>query len=260
MFNHKSSRKVSAMMLLTLFTVAVRCWFSISNELPPQDAVQKIPKCFHTVWMNFGRGDEPFPEYKANIEKLMRLHPGWEVKNWNEQEIDDLIRTEYPQFYPTYNSYDVKIKKHDFCRAIIMHKFGGIYLDHDSNPLRNIEPILKSYDVVFGNEMPDRFYPINGVLASVPGHDFWIFFLQSMCRPGESRKFVLSATGPWKLSPTMCEYERTHSTEGMKLYSNQFYCPIHCHDKHTGQGKNDDELRAMFPNCYILQQFRSTWK
>ena len=47
--------------------------------------------------------------------------------NWNYEELDDLIRDDYPEFwdlYQLFSFYDMKI---DFAQYCLLHKYGGIY-------------------------------------------------------------------------------------------------------------------------------------
>lgn len=47
-------------------------------NLPPSGAPQKIPKIFHNIWFDFGKGEEVLPHYGNNMRELQLLHPDWD--------------------------------------------------------------------------------------------------------------------------------------------------------------------------------------
>jgi len=70
------------------------------------------------------------------------MHPDWEIREWDMESIQELIKNNHPEFIDTFNSYSQWIKKHDAARYFILLYVGGVVLDHDTVPLKNIEPLL----------------------------------------------------------------------------------------------------------------------
>lgn len=234
---------------------------NFSSDLPDQNAPIIIPKVFHTIWLDFGRGDKVFPKYLDNMEKLKSLHPGWELKLWNENEIIELIKINVPEFLETFQSYDIPVKKHDSARAVILYCFGGVYLDHDFIPLKNIEPLLKSYNFVVGSEVKDDFVPCNAFMASSKESPLLKELLHQMNKPGVSEEFVLSATGPAILKKTMLKYSKNNDIEGIKVYTNEFFFPLSWDkDSKILADVLGEKIREKFPNSYLIQQFDASWK
>lgn len=129
-----------------------------------------IPKILHqtapqdeSVW---------HPLWKKCQASWLENFPDFEYKLWNDEDIDRLIRDEYPEFWNTYQEFPVHIMKIDFVRFAFMHKFGGIYADMDYFCYQNFYDDLKDKAYVvenpFGND------PIeNSLMASEKNHPFF---------------------------------------------------------------------------------------
>jgi hypothetical protein len=120
---------------------------------------------------------------------------GWQSKaksnSWEEQ-FSDLIKSEkievkfftFPTTPPGNNSIYVTNRAHksDFLRMDFLKTMGGIYLDTDVFPLRDLDPLRNfTFTVGFDNNVnPDEKAPKkvnNGVLLSSPNSTFlnlWI--------------------------------------------------------------------------------------
>jgi len=65
-----------------------------------------------------------------------KCHESWkhhhQVVLWNDQEdIDNLIKDHYPQYWNLYQAFPFHVMKIDFVRLAILHRFGGVYVDMD---------------------------------------------------------------------------------------------------------------------------------
>lgn len=97
----------------------------------------------------------------------------FEYKLWNDEQIDNLVKEKYPEYWNMYNEFPIHIMKIDFVRLCFMHQFGGIYADMDYFCYKNFyDELTHSVYLVenpFGND------PIeNSLMCSSPGHNFWI--------------------------------------------------------------------------------------
>jgi mannosyltransferase OCH1-like enzyme len=141
---------------------------------------------WHPVW---------FECQKSWKEKF----PNYEYKMWTDEDLDELIRTKYSWFYPTYQGYDLKIKRIDSARYFILNEYGGIYADMDFECVNNFEHVLID-DKVFIAESPWKNGPSgethqNALMISPAKHPFWtkVFGLLDK-RKNEGD--VLFTTGP----------------------------------------------------------------
>ncbi len=189
----------------------------------------------------------------------MKLHPGWEFKLWRENEIIELIRKNVPEFLDVFTSYDAPIKKHDAARFVILKCFGGVYIDHDIIPLRNIEPLLKSFDLVISNEQYHCFSPVTAFLASVKGLKIWDDYIKKINSRVMAKKQVFYATGPRVLTEVCKNYVQKHGTNGLSVYHKDLFSPKHWDDAATAKNNSIAQLMNLYPRCFILQIYDGTW-
>ena len=96
-----------------------------------------IPRVIHYCW--FGR--KPLPKSaKKCIASWKKYFPGYEIKEWNEDNYDVNINLYTRQAY--------EMKKYafvsDFARFDILYREGGIYFDTDVEVIKNFDDILKN--------------------------------------------------------------------------------------------------------------------
>lgn len=87
--------------------------------------------------------DIPFFKQCSLKVKEWCKNNNYEYKLWNKNDCEELLN-EYSIFKPLYDSVKYKIMKVDIIRFIIIHKYGGIYLDLDVVP--NIKKIENEND------------------------------------------------------------------------------------------------------------------
>lgn len=125
--------------------------------------------------------------HQTGPEDKSRWHPLWikcqqswqkhfsdfEHVFWNDEDIDRLVQTEYPDYWDMYQDFPIHIMKIDFVRLCLMHKFGGIYADLDVFCYQNFHSELSDSIHLLENPMGND--PIeNSMMCSEPGHPFWI--------------------------------------------------------------------------------------
>lgn len=110
-----------------------------------------------------------------------RCYPSWqehfgdfEHKLWNdEDDIDNIVKDYYPQYYNTYLEFPLHIMRIDFARFCILHRYGGIYADMDVYCYKNFYSDLT--DSVYIQHAPYGNAPIeNALMASEANNEFWL--------------------------------------------------------------------------------------
>ena len=93
---------------------------------------------------------------------------------WNLKQCIDLVEKYYPQYLTLWNDFTLPIKRADFIRYCILHKYGGIYIDCDIHPLRSLDDLFKK-DYFFVTWHDDKKkLPYNAVMGSKPKQKIFI--------------------------------------------------------------------------------------
>jgi mannosyltransferase OCH1-like enzyme len=95
-----------------------------------------IPKIIHIIWI----GPELFP-YIDNLKRYKDLHPGWKIKLWTDNNLPKL------KYQKIYNAIPVYATKADLLRLEILARYGGVYVDADSYPLKPLDELIKDLDL-----------------------------------------------------------------------------------------------------------------
>jgi mannosyltransferase OCH1-like enzyme len=206
-----------------------------------------IPKIIHQVWFDMGNGPNVPDKYKkANDSKKqwMRESDGWEYRLWNEMDAIDLLAEFYPWFIPYYNSYKNKICQADAVRYFILHRFGGVYMDHDLSIYQPIDPLLDGCEVALIHEclqcksgklnvhqtdkplFESNVFGVNNYfMASIPNHIFFEFVHHKLVQSAISWKNisksylgVLSVTGPIFLQKCLRDFRKVNPSDTKGIF------------------------------------------
>ncbi len=142
----------------------------------------EIPQTLHFVWL----GPRPFPEASvARVRHWIEQHPGWKVKFWTDYAhplpdtrmekvaIEQFPLGEMTEFYYASDNFG---ERSMLLRYAILESEGGVYIDHDADCLKTIEPVRGSYDFFCGLETPGptvlstSVYPSPHVIGATVGH------------------------------------------------------------------------------------------
>tara|TARA_R110000737_G_scaffold332903_1_gene350109 strand:- start:124 stop:699 length:576 start_codon:yes stop_codon:yes gene_type:complete len=100
-------------------------------------------------------------------KKFCKKH-NYQHKLWNLIECVNLIEEHYPQYMSLWRSFRFDIQRADFIRYLILHKYGGMYIDCDVSPAKCLDTLLEG-DVIFTKWSNDKkSLPYNAVMGTVP--------------------------------------------------------------------------------------------
>lgn len=129
----------------------------------------KIPRILHRIWL----GGRPMPQdYVAFGRGWERLHPGWEMRLWSEQNLPPLRNRWAFRHAATLSG------RSNVLRYEILHRCGGVYVDTDFECRRSLEPLLRDAEAFVGLYQQQRteqgIFPLanNAILGAAPGHPF----------------------------------------------------------------------------------------
>jgi len=101
---------------------------------------EKIPKIIHYVWV----GNNKFtPLAEKCLESWKKFLPDYEIKLWNEETLPKEV-FKHPYVQKKYQEKKWAFVS-DYIRFFVLEKYGGIYLDTDTE-------VLKSFDSLLDNE------------------------------------------------------------------------------------------------------------
>lgn len=101
------------------------------------------PNTIHQIWI---QGEQHLkinrPHFYKNFKEYQRINKGHSFL-WSEEMIESLIVHEYPQLLTLYHSYSHFIMRVDLAKYIILHFYGGFYVDMDSECRANFDELAK---------------------------------------------------------------------------------------------------------------------
>lgn len=116
-----------------------------------------IPKKIHYMWF----GGNPLPEStKKYIDSWRKFCPDYEIKEWNESNFD-IHCCKYVEEAYSAKKWAFVV---DYVRFYILYNEGGIYLETDTEIIRDIN-ILRTHKAFFGRAGEDMTLPIIGLEA-----------------------------------------------------------------------------------------------
>lgn len=169
----------------------------------------KVPRVIHRIWKNNDVASMP-RHWRGSYKKTKRIHDsiGWSTYLWTDQTIRAFIALNYPWFLGTFDAYPYAIQRVDAARYLILHHYGGVYLDLDITCLRSIEPILHSMAVSNKTCLIPMTWPVgfsNDIMIATRSHPFINELVESLVKNngrwyGSEYLTILGTTGPLFLS------------------------------------------------------------
>lgn len=216
----------------------------------------EIPKIIHYFWF----GGNTLPEMaKKCIESWKKYCPGYEIKEWNENNYD-IESCEY-----TKEAFQEKkwAFVSDYARFDILYQYGGLYFDTDVELIRPIDEILERGSYM-GIEM-EKFdkgsnweITVNPGLgmAAKPGLPLYKTILDGYAKRHFQREdgsldqetVVTFVTDILKEKGLVCK-PGIQEVEGVVLYPKEYFCPM---NYFTGELKITE-------HTYSIHHFGESW-
>lgn len=113
-------------------------FITIPKELFPRvdlNYEQKIPKI---IWQTFKTNQVPLI-MRDYVDSWITKNPEYKYRFFDDQDIQNFLKTHFPDYYEPYNRIKFGSSKADLWRYLIIYKYGGVYADLDcrcNNSLR----------------------------------------------------------------------------------------------------------------------------
>ena len=186
-----------------------------------QASAMEIPHLLHQSWR-----DANVPQgLQEAIRSWRRVQPEWRYQFHSDADNLNLVRQRYPWLMPVFMR-STGIQRADISRYMYMHAFGGVYADLDVELLKPLSPMLAQLPQLFGpntsvllGQEPLAHAVLlerkarqvcNAVLASVPGHPFWLDVLHRINRAGRAGLEPVGTTGPRMLEKVVDTWHARH--------------------------------------------------
>lgn len=239
--------------------------------------MSSVPHIIHQIWY---QGADQIPDkYKKYQESWKRNHPSWQYRLWDQQQIEDLVKTTDALSQEVYSILPHMIQKIDLAKYLILQRYGGVYADMDMESLRPLDELLEKYPnkKVFISEVdvkcPDHNefcitmwiisrgkystgpYYNNGVLISIKGHPIWSEVLKDVKDNSEQKwyqtkdYYIQDSAGPMTIMRVMKDKEYENYAD-VQCCPHVFFEPC---DKFSREGKCDTS------QSYAVHHFANSW-
>lgn len=212
----------------------------------------KIPKIIHQIWLG-----SDFPhKYRSWQQSWIDHHPQWRYYLWTDADIETL-RT-LPDFFigNTYAYFEQATnyaERSDILRILLLHYYGGLYVDTDFEALRSFDVLHHYYDFYTGMQPLDVAYVQLGyaLIGSAPRH-YLLQALIAMLDHTRNQKAIVMRTGP--LMMTMCLQKSIAQAPGCNIvFPASYFYPM----GYTQQNLPQDVW--MRPESFAVHHWEGSW-
>ena len=155
----------------------------------------------HQVFWVFKNGQplEEIPKYKDNVKATQEFCKtnDIEYKLWGLKECEKLVYQEFPEYIDLWKNFRYEIQRVDFIRYCILYQFGGLYIDCDIRPVKNLELVFKDklFFVHWSND--EKKLPYNAVMGAYQGQELFLDILKE-CERSYLEKSKMEIYDTWK--------------------------------------------------------------
>jgi len=177
---------------LLLFLLA---WWTCAVLLLQKE--NAIPKKVH--WVHKDRNSIR-PDSRGFMEHCIQLNPEYEFMFHSDDDVEDLIEAEYPQYFQNFYSLNPSMKRVDMSRYFLLHFHGGVYQDLDYECVHPYREWLPSTKAVWLTSWPDP-----ALMISAPNEPFWVDAIESVFEQNAAMT-TWETTGPSGLNSFVIRY------------------------------------------------------
>lgn len=198
-----------------------------------------IPRIIHQIWIN--ESDSRLPEqFAAYRDGWLRLHPGWDYKLWNLQNIDFELRR--PELLKQAGSY---AQLADILRLEVVYQYGGVYIDTDFECCRSIEPLLENVELFFCSE--DGATITQSIFGANQTHPLVLRLLRNIPSIIGKEQANLE-TGPIFITRNLLNHG---FSDGLTLFPRSTFFPYNWSELHRAN--------ELFPEAYAIHRYAASW-
>tara|TARA_R100001369_G_scaffold91766_1_gene134103 strand:+ start:257 stop:898 length:642 start_codon:yes stop_codon:yes gene_type:complete len=138
----------------------------------------------HQIYGIFNDGItlDQIPVFKKNVKRTLQFckEHNYQYKIWSLRDCEELIVEKYPEYICLWTEFRYPIQQADFIRYLILHEYGGWYVDCDVYPIQNLDS-LQGFDECFTTWSDDLDRkPYNAVMYSVKNNPLFIEIMKEV--------------------------------------------------------------------------------
>lgn len=178
---------------------------SSTPPLPP--AGSEIPKIIMQTWKTHDVPDK-WKRSPQSIQDVM-VPTGWQYVLLSDEDCDTFVQQHFPQYLDAFRNLPYSIQRADMIRPMWLYVNGGVYMDLDFVVRKPLDPLFEGTgNLFFTRSTSVDTHLTNSLMASVPGHPFWLLYLERMVKPKRwwalgKHTTVMTTTGPYALTETL---------------------------------------------------------
>ena len=135
-------------------------------------------------------------------EECKMLNPCWEFRLWTDGDNLDLVKMSFPELLPTYEGYDVNIKRIDAARYMMLYKYGGVYMDMDLACLRGFnESTFRKPNTFYAAQQHDMIGQAHRIVSKESQTPSWHHHLVTRSCPRFSKSYPQLWISMWCVQP-----------------------------------------------------------
>ncbi len=226
----------------------------------------KIPKIIHQIWY---QGVENIPnDYPNYSSTWKKYNPDYQYVLWDKNMIETLIQQKFPFFMNKYHSFPKMIQKIDSAKCLILYTYGGLYVDMDSECLKNIDNLLNNEIILVKCNMDllqsfffygtTNFIIQNGFMGSTKRNLFWIKCIDLIMKEDINKKFyemeevyIFRTAGPSIITNA---YHSDINNKKYLLLDHNYIDPLtSCEYEYYKCGS--DNCTRNYPNAYAFHHY-----
>jgi len=235
--------------------------------------MQTVPKIIHQIW---GGGDEQLPNHLRVLSHTWKeRHPAWKYMLWDDHKINIFVRENYPLYWDMFKKFTYPVQRWDTARCLILEKFGGVYLDFDTECLQPIDELLEGKPCWFSLEPVEHATVFKknllistSLMGSVSGHHFikkivsniFSYFQVMVFSTIHQKVFdVLKTTGPMMVTE-LYESLPLERKDDIALIPAEYLSPFTSNDTKLFLNNLDVEfLEKKLEKAYAIHYFLNDW-
>jgi mannosyltransferase OCH1-like enzyme len=181
-----------------------------------------------------------------------KINPEFTYMFFDDKDCFKLIYNNYPQYLDLYESLS-NIEKADIFRYLALHKYGGVYVDMDTECFKQIGPLLDLFpnSIITGFEYETPVQFLQWFIASPKGSKVMIELVEEIYKRSWFKWFKSFTLSPNELvyyltGPVMYTYVLKNTNESISVLPKG---RLGCYDK-----------KLIDKNSYLQHYFCSSWK